>query len=90
MEKENTIKKYEGVIFLKVHETQSTEEYNPNESDKVYTPLEDIQRIEGGTIYKRQNVRFGSLPKGIRYIGYFMVGFLAVSGIIGIILSFFF
>lgn len=70
------------------HETQSTEQFYNREEDKLFTPIEDLQKIEAGGVYKR-NVNFNTLPKGIKIIGYFLIGFFIVTGLIGIIISIF-
>jgi hypothetical protein len=54
----------------------------------VYSPIEDLQRIEGSGAYK--NADLNSMPKGIRYIGYFMIGFLTLFLLAAIIINLFF
>jgi hypothetical protein len=72
----------------KVHESQSTETFNDTEVDQLYTPLDDLQKIEAGGVYKRNNLNLKTLPKGIRWIGYFIIGFILITSIIGFALSF--
>lgn len=74
----------------KIHETQPTETIHNPESDQLYTPIENLQRIEGGGVYKRNSLKLKTLPKGIRYIGYFIIGFAASSIIFIIIMNMFF
>jgi len=73
----------------KIHETQSTEEVDQPESDYLYTPVPDLQRIEGGGVYKRNSLKLNRLPKGIRSIGYFIVGFSIISFALIIIFNMF-
>ena len=73
----------------KIHESQSTAKFYNEEDDKLYTPIENLQRIEGGGVYKRNNLNLNSLPKGIRIIGYSIIGFTIITGMIGLILSLF-
>jgi hypothetical protein len=70
-----------------IHETQPDEEYRRSD-DEIYTPVEDLQRIEAGGIYKRENLKLSTLPLGIRIIGYFIIGFIAITSFLGIIFSF--
>ena len=72
----------------KSHETQAPEQI-PLEEDKVYTPLEDLQRAEGVGPFKRENITSGSLPRGIRYIGYFLIAGIVLMTLIGLIMNFF-
>ncbi|WP_442599660.1 hypothetical protein [Neobacillus sp. D3-1R] len=74
----------------KIHETQSSESYKNVEEDKLYTPIEDYQRIEAGGVYKKNHIKLSTLPKGIRYIGYVLIGFTVITTIIGIIMTIFF
>ncbi|CAH0344988.1 hypothetical protein [Bacillus sp. CECT 9360] len=60
------------------HETQSTEEY-VYEEGKIYSPIEDLQRIESGGAYNKDSLDISKQPKGIRYIGYFIIGFIVIT-----------
>ncbi|MDF2904593.1 MAG: hypothetical protein K0S25_2231 [Bacillus sp. (in: firmicutes)] len=72
------------------HESQSTEEFHNLEEDKLFTPIEDLQRIEAGGVYKKENLNLSTLPKGIRYIGYTIIGFTVLTVILVLILNFLF
>lgn len=74
----------------KTHETQSTEELNTVDDDKLYTPIEDWQKITAGGNFKRDSFNLTGFPKGIRFIGYFFIGFSMLSFVIMMILSIFF
>ncbi|EZP78686.1 hypothetical protein H839_02421 [Parageobacillus genomosp. 1] len=69
-----------------MHETQSTEPLH-HDDDNVFAPIEDLQRITGG-VWNRKNFRLDSQPKGIRWVGYVMIGFFLMTMAI-VILSFF-
>jgi hypothetical protein len=47
-----------------MHETQSTEPLY-HDDNNVFTPIEDLQRIEGG-VWNRKSFRLDLQPKGIR------------------------
>lgn len=74
----------------KIHETQPVDNYKNVEEDQLYTPLEDLQRIEAGGVFKKNNLNLSTLPKGIRYIGYIIIGFTVITSILGIILNLFY
>ncbi|MEH7120857.1 hypothetical protein V7128_26130 [Neobacillus vireti] len=72
-----------------LHETQSTETGEiSNMKDENYSPIENLQKIEGGG--NREKVNLKKLPAGIRYIGYFIIGFSVISIILMFILNFIF
>ncbi|WP_223589272.1 hypothetical protein [Neobacillus bataviensis] len=73
----------------KTHETQSSEAYKEIDDNKLYTPIEDLQKITAGGVYKRNSLKLKSLPKGIRYIGYFIMGFCILTFVIAIVLKVF-
>lgn len=62
-----------GMIRIKeTHETQSTKQFKTDVNDeKLYTPIEDLQRIEAGGVYNRNSFDTSKFPKRIRYLGYF-------------------
>ncbi|MGG1676053.1 hypothetical protein ACIFOT_09940 [Neobacillus sp. NRS-1170] len=74
----------------KKHETQPSEAFKEIDDDKLYTPIEDLQKITAGGVYKRNSFKLSSLPKGIRYIGYFMMGFCILTFVIAIVLNLFY
>ena len=61
-----------------------------HEEDKLYTPIEDLQKIEGGGVLNRDSLNLDTLPKGIRWIGYVIIGFSFLTVIFGIIAALFF
>jgi len=77
------------VIRIKeTHETQSTEQYKSDVNDeKLYTPIEDLQRIEAGGVYNRNSFDTSKFPKRIRYLGYFLFGSFVLMLIAGIIIG---
>ncbi|MDP4083342.1 MAG: hypothetical protein Q8934_01875 [Bacillota bacterium] len=74
----------------KTHETQTTKIHHQTNDDELYSPIEDLQKITLGGIPKKSSFQLSTLPKGIRYIGYFIIGFSVITTVLGILLSFFF
>lgn len=62
-----------------VHETQSTEQLHHDA--KTFTPIEGLHKITGGA-WNRKSLRLDSQPKGVRRIGYDMVGFVLLMAAI--------
>lgn len=56
------------------HETQSTEQLHHSD-DKTFTPIEVLQRTTGG-VWNRKSFRLDSQPKGVRWIGHVIAGFV--------------
>lgn len=75
------------LVVKKIHETQSTEEFHDVEKEKIYTPIEDLQRITAGGVFKRNHLKAKTLPKGIKWIGYLLAGFIVVSGVLIFVLN---
>lgn len=73
----------------KTHETQS-EDSNVHDETKIYSPIENLQKIENGGAYNKKSLDLDSQPKGIRYIGYFIVGFIAITFLLIIGVSIFY
>ncbi|MGG3468692.1 hypothetical protein ABES02_14580 [Neobacillus pocheonensis] len=73
----------------KTHESQPSEEFKHTEDDKLYTPIEDLQKITAGGVYRRNSLKISSLPKGIRYIGYFIIGSCILTFVVAVILNIF-
>jgi hypothetical protein len=71
-----------------IHETQPPED-NRLQDDEIYTPVEDLQKIEAGGTYKRKNLKMDTLPLGIRLIGYCIIFFIIVTTVLGLFMSFF-
>ncbi|MGP7818875.1 hypothetical protein [Niallia sp. 01092] len=72
----------------KVHETQYSEEFNNTNENKVFIPsdIEQFNYLEGGVKPKSINVK--SLPRGIKYIGYFIFGSVILTFILLALLNF--
>ncbi|MGE7216715.1 hypothetical protein ACQKJC_09460 [Priestia koreensis] len=69
-------------------ETKSTAELDLK-ATPTSSPIEEYQRIaSGGPLNKERIKDIGSLPKGIRYLGYFLIGSLGAMMIIGGLLNF--
>ena len=62
----------------KIHETQTTNK-NVNGENKIYSPIEDLQNIESGGPLNKEGLDLDSQPKGIKYIGYFIVGSVVIT-----------
>ncbi len=76
------------IRIKETHETQSTEQYKSDVNDeKLYTPIEDLQRIEAGGVYNRNSFDTSKFPKRIRYLGYFLFGSFVLMLIAGIIIG---
>jgi hypothetical protein len=69
------------------HETQPTKDRINPEEDQFYSPIENLQNITGGG-FKNGIPQLSHLPKGIRFIGYIIIGFMVVVGIFAIFLNF--
>ncbi|MDN3018307.1 hypothetical protein PH210_19190 [Paenibacillus sp. BSR1-1] len=74
----------------KTHETQSSEALKEINDNKLYTPIEELQKITAGGVYKRKSFKLSSMPKGIRYIGYAIIGFCILTFVIAIVLNLFY
>ena len=62
----------------KIHETQS-EDRAIHDETTLYSPIENLQKIENGGAYSKKSLQLDSQPRAIRYIGYFIVGFIVLS-----------
>jgi hypothetical protein len=69
------------------HETEPTKNPINSEGEQLYSPINHLQNIESGG-FKSSRPQLGRMPKGIRFIGYFMIGFFVVAGILAIVLNF--
>ena len=72
----------------KIHETQSTKDPINLEENQLYSPINHLQNIEGGG-FKSNRPELSKMPKGIRIIGYFIIGLFTIAGILIIILNLF-
>lgn len=68
------------------HETQP-EPLSSQEDSVIHEDLLPIQRIEGGGPPKR--VDFSTLPKPIRYFGYFLVAAAVIMAVMAAVVSLF-
>ncbi len=66
-------------IIKKIHETQSAEEFHNVGEDKLFTSIEDLQKIEAGRVFKGNIFHLSTLPKRIKYLGYFIFCFIIVT-----------
>jgi heme A synthase len=66
-----------------MHETQRAEQLH-HDDDKVFSPTEALQRITGG-VWNRKSFRLDSQPKGVRWIGYVIAGFVFIMVAIAIL-----
>jgi hypothetical protein len=73
----------------KLHETQPPKAPIHLEEDQVYSPIEDLQNITGGS-YKNGLPPLSHMPKEIRFIGYFIIGFSVIVGLFAIVVNLFF
>ncbi|MGE8205541.1 hypothetical protein ACQKP0_13355 [Heyndrickxia sp. NPDC080065] len=71
----------------KFHETQ-TEDDQHVDDEKLFSPLEDLQRIEG-LVPKRNSFQLSTLPKGIQIIGYMMFGCMFMLVLVVIFINIF-
>lgn len=62
----------------KIHETQTTYT-NADKEGKIYSKIEDLQNIESGGPLNKEGLDLDSQPKGIKYIGYFIVGSVVIT-----------
>jgi len=72
----------------KTHETQSMENRVNIDECKVYSPIKDLQKIEGIGPLNRKHLDLRIFPKGIRIIGYFIITFLVISALFILIANF--
>lgn len=77
------------IKIKKTHETQSTEKFSTDVNDQeLYTPIENLQKIEAGGVYKRDSFNVSRFPKGIRYLSYFLIGAMVLMFVGGMIIGF--
>jgi hypothetical protein len=69
------------------HETQPDKEPIENNGQVVNEMIREIQIIEGGGPPKK--VDWNSMPKPVRYFGYFFVGCIILMGVFVIIFALF-
>lgn len=64
------------------HETESAESKAYVDDHNVFSPIEDLQKIEGVTPLKKNSYDLNNKPKAIRFIGYFIIAFFVISALI--------
>ncbi|MGG0175960.1 hypothetical protein [Gottfriedia acidiceleris] len=72
------------------HETEISDGKVNLEEHRIYSPIEDLQKIEGVSPLKRNSLDLDNKPKGIRFIGYFIIGFIVVSTLFVLIANLFY
>jgi hypothetical protein len=72
------------------HETEITDGKVYVEEHKIYSPIEDLQKIEGVSPLQRNSLDLENKPKAIRFIGYFIIVFIVVSILFVIIANLFY
>ncbi|WP_445488454.1 hypothetical protein [Niallia sp. 03133] len=75
----------------KLHETQKIEDNTSTDENRIFFPpdIEKLNDMGGGGI-KHKNIKIDSLPKGIKYIGYFIFGTIILSIFLVVALNFLF
>ena len=73
----------------RTHETESTENNVYVDEHKVYSPTEDLQKIEGVSPLYRNSLDLSRKPKPIRLIGYFFIAFIVISTLVVLIANLF-
>ena len=59
------------------HETQRTEEIQQMD-DRVFSPVEELDRIAAGGAMKREALDWRGFPRWIRYVGYIAFAFFVI------------
>ncbi|GGI11731.1 hypothetical protein [Gottfriedia solisilvae] len=72
----------------KTHETESTDSKVNVDDHEIYSPIEDLQRIEGVGPLKRNSLDLDKQPKAIKFIGYFFIAFVLISTLFFLIANF--
>ncbi|PEJ57287.1 hypothetical protein CN692_14140 [Bacillus sp. AFS002410] len=66
----------------KIYETQKPESKVMVDDDKIFSPIEDLQKMQGVIPFKRNSLELGKQPRAIRFIGYFFIGFIVISTLV--------
>jgi len=75
-------------MMKKTHETESTDIKVNVDDQEIFSPIEDLQRIEGVGPLKRNSLDLDKQPKAIRLIGYFFIAFVLISSLFVLIANF--
>lgn len=74
----------------RTHETESAESKAYIDDQNIFSPIEDLQKIEGVSPLNKNSYDLNNKPKAIRFIGYFMITFFVISAIIILIANLFY
>ena len=74
----------------KKHETENSDEKVYMDEHKIYSPIEDLQKIEGVSPLKRNSFDLDKKPKAIRFIGYLIISFIVLSALVILIANVFY
>ena len=66
-------------MMKNTHETGSIDSNLNVDDQEIYSPIEDLQRIEGVGPLKRNSLDLDKQPKAIKFIGYFFIAFVLIS-----------
>jgi hypothetical protein len=69
-----------------IHETQPEKEHLSSNDDYIDDNLRSIQNIEGGGLIKR--IHMNSMPRPIRFFGYFVFSSLVLMGVFAVLIKF--
>lgn len=76
--------------MTRTHETEISDGKVNMEEQKIYSPIEDLQKLEGVSPLNRNSLDLENKPKAIKMIGYFIIAFIVVSTIFVIIANLFY
>lgn len=69
----------------RTHETEISDSKTYLDDHKIYSPIEDLQKIEGISPLNRTSLELENKPKAIRFIGYFIIAFIVLSTLLVLI-----
>jgi hypothetical protein len=75
-----------GMSTNNIHETQPEKEHLSSNDHYVDENLRSIQSIEGGAPMKR--IDMNSMPRPIRFFGYFVFSMLVLMGVVAVLIKF--
>ncbi|MEH7454384.1 hypothetical protein [Gottfriedia acidiceleris] len=71
--------------MTRTHETEISDGKVYIDEHKIYSPIEDLQKIEGFSPLKRNSLDLENKPKAIKIIGDFIFAFIVISTLIVLI-----
>ncbi len=74
----------------KTHETEISDGNIYLDDHKIYSPIEDLQKIDGMSPLNRTSLELENKPKAIRFIGYFIITFIILSTLLVLIANLFY